>query len=155
MFGQAGGGACLDRALQSITADSYRARGISGTFSGGLDLWSYGMGASYNRRHYHRPILTGITYEGATEDESVSVYANIGRQLSRVSSITLGAYASWYDNDLATFDTVTSQGASISYSRSFMLERLQFLAALGFYHSEAGAISSSNGAASAGLRYTF
>ena len=50
---------------------------------------------------------------------------------------------------------MTSEGATLSYRRSFMLEHLQFLAALGLYHSDNGTVSSTNGAASAGLRYTF
>ena len=52
-------------------------------------------------------------------------------------------------------ESVTSEGATLSYSRTFMSERLQFLAALGLYHSGDSNVSSTNGAASAGLRYTF
>jgi hypothetical protein len=155
VFGQAGGGVCLDRSLQSITGDTFHARGVNGTVSGERGLWSYGVGAGYNHRHYYRPVLVGVTVEGATHDEDVSVYGNVSRHLSRTSAITFDAYASWYDNDLANFDTVTSQGATISYSRTFMLERLQFMTAFGLYHSDDGTISSTNASATAGLRYTF
>jgi hypothetical protein len=50
---------------------------------------------------------------------------------------------------------VTSEGAAVSYSRTFMLERLQFLAALGLLRSDDGTNASTNGQATAGLRYTF
>lgn len=154
-FGQTGGGVCLDRTLQAITGDTFRARGINATVSGGRGLWSYGIGAGYNRRHYYRPVFAGVTVEGAEHDQDVGIYGNISRRLSRTSTVTFDAYASWYDNDLANFDAVTSEGATISYSRTFMLERLQFLAALGLFRSDDGTISSTNGSATAGLRYTF
>jgi uncharacterized protein (PEP-CTERM system associated) len=155
VFGQAGGGVCLDRSLQAITGDTFRARGVMASVSGERGLWSYGIGASYNRSHYYRPVLTGVTVLGATHDEDVGVYGNVSRRLSRTSSINFDAYASWYDNDLANFDAVTSEGATLSYSRTFMVERLQLMAALGLFHSDDGIVSSTNGAASAGLRYTF
>ncbi|MBV9881889.1 MAG: hypothetical protein JO276_02670 [Sphingomonadaceae bacterium] len=154
-FGQNGGGGCLDRSLQAITGDTFRARGVLASLSGSRGLWSYGIGASYNRRHYFRPTLTGVTVLGATHDEDVGVYGTVSRRLSRTSTLTFDAYASWYDNDLANSDAVTSEGASVSYSRTFMLERLQFLAALGLLHSDNGTNSSTIGSASAGLRYTF
>ena len=84
---------------------------------------------------------------GATHDEDVSVYGNVGRRLSRTSAVNFDAYASWYDNDLANFDSVTGEGATLSYSRTFMLERLQLLAALGLYHSDDGTDASTNGSA--------
>jgi hypothetical protein len=155
VFGQAGGGTCLDRSLQAITGDTFHATGVGGSVSGGRGLWSYGIGAGYNHRHYYRPVLVGVTVDGSSNDESVGISGNVSRRLSRTSGVTFNAYASWYDNDLANFDTVTSQGATVSYSRTFMLERLQFMAAFGIYHSDDGTISSTNGSASAGLRYTF
>lgn len=155
VFGAAGGGVCLDRSLQAITGDTFRARGVMASIAGERGLWSYGIGASYNRRHYFRPVLTGVTVLGATHDEDVGVYGNVGRRLSRTSSINFDAYASWYDNDLPGSHSVTTEGATLSYGRSFFVEHLQFLAALGLYHSDSGTVSSTNGAASAGLRYTF
>ena len=155
VFGRSGGGVCLDNSLQAITGDTFRARGVMASLSGERGLWGYGIGASYNRRHYYRPVLTGVTVLGATHDEDVSVYGNVSRRLSRTSSVNFDAYASWYDNDLPGSDSVTGQGATLSYGRSFMLEHLQFMAALGFVHSNDGTVSSTNGAASAGLRYTF
>ena len=78
-------------------------------------LSSWGIGAGYNSRHYFRPVLTGITIQGATRDQDVGVYGALGRQLSRTSTVNLGAYASWYDNNEPAFGSVTSEGAQLSF----------------------------------------
>jgi hypothetical protein len=154
-FGQAGGGTCLDRSLQSITGSTFRARGANISFAGGRNRWSYGIGAGYNHRRYFLPSGAAFVATQASSDDDVSVYGNIGRQLSRTSDINLNAYVSWYDSNLPGSEAVTSEGATVSYNRSFLLERLQLLAALGVYHSDDGTDSATNASALAGLRYTF
>jgi hypothetical protein len=154
VFG-ATGGLCFDRALQSITGNSFRARGASIAFSGERGLWSYGVGAGYNHRRYFRPGGTAFATLGATEDKSFGIYGSLGRRLSRTSEVDFSAYASWYDNDEPGFASVTTEGASLSYNRTFMLEHLHLLAALGLNHNDGGTDSSTNASALAGLRYTF
>jgi hypothetical protein len=154
-FGQSGGGVCLDRSLQSITGSTFRARGASIAFSGERNRWSYGIGAGYNHRRYFLPSGAAFVATQASSDEDVSVYGSIGRQLTRTSEIDFNAYASWYDSDLPGSHSVTSQGATLSYSRSFLLERLQLLAAMGLYHSDDGTESATNASGQLGLRYTF
>ncbi len=97
----------------------------------------------------------GSTLISATEDESFSLFGSVGRQLSRTSEINFNAYASWFNSDLAGLNDVTSTGATVSYSRSFLLERLQLIAALGLYHSDDGVDGTTNASALLGLRYTF
>ena len=75
--------------------------------------------------------------------------------LSRTSSVDVNAYASWYDNDLAGSARGDQHGATLSYNRSFLLERLQLLAALGLYNSDDGTDAATNASALVGLRYTF
>ena len=75
---------------------------------------------------------------GGSEDDSFSLYGQVSRRLSRTSEINFDAYASWYDSNLAGFDEVFSTGGTVSYTRSFLLDRLQLLAALGIYHSDDG-----------------
>ena len=154
-FGRTGGGVCFDRSLNAITGNTFRARGASLTLSGERGLWSYGIGAGYAHRRYFRPAGAAFATQSASEDDSVSVYGTVGRRLSRTSDVNFDAYASWYDSDLVGFDSVTGQGATISYNRSFLLERLQLLAALGLYHTDDGTDSATNASAMAGLRYTF
>ncbi|HEV2818813.1 MAG TPA: hypothetical protein VGW40_16520 [Allosphingosinicella sp.] len=155
VFGQTGGGACFDRSLQSITGSTFRARGVNVAFSGERRLWTYGIGAGYNHRRYYLPSGAAFVTTQASHDQDVSVYGNVGRRLSRTSDINLNAYVSWYDSDLPGAEAVTSEGATLSYNRSFLLERLRLLAALGVYHSDDGTDSATNASALAGLRYTF
>jgi hypothetical protein len=154
-FGQAGGGVCLDRSLQSITGSTFRARGVNATFSGERGLWSYGIGAGYNHRRYFLPSGAAFVTTQGSSDDDVSVYGSLGRQLGRTSQIDLSAYVSWYDSNLPGAEPVTGQGATVTYSRSFLLERLQLLAAMGLYHSDDGTESATNASGQLGLRYTF
>lgn len=155
VFGSAGAnGVCLDRSLSSISGDTFRMRGASLTFSGERGLWTYGVGAGYAHRRYFRPAVPGFT-GFASEDDGASVYGSFGRRLSRTSQVDLSAYASWYGNDVPGDPNVTGVGATLSYSRTMLLERLRLLAALGIYHTDSGATDSTVASALAGLRYTF
>ncbi|HEY5710631.1 MAG TPA: hypothetical protein VIT38_01950 [Allosphingosinicella sp.] len=154
VFGGQGGGVCLDRSLQSINGNTFRMRGGNLVVSGTRGLWSYGVGAGYANRRYYVPVGLGQT-SVATEDETYSVYGTVGRRLSRTSQIDFTAFASWYDSDLVGTDGVSTIGANVDYSRTFMLDRLQLLAALGLYHSDSGSDSSTVASGLAGLRYTF
>jgi len=151
--GQGGAGACFDRSLSSINGNSFRMRGGSLVFSGGRNRWTYGLGAGYAHRRYNRPQIAGVA-AFARSEETYSIYGSLGRQLSRTSSLNLNAFASWYDSDVSA-DGVSTVGATLSYSRSFFLEHLQFNAALGLYHSDDGTDSATNASALGGLRYTF
>ena len=154
VFGaQGSGGGCFDRSLSAVNGNSFRMRGGSLVFSGERGLWNYGLGASYAHRRYNRPTVTGFA-QVASEDDIYSVYGTVGRQLSRTSEINFDAFASWYDSDVAV-DGVSTIGATLSYNRSLLLERLQLMAALGLYHSDDGVDQSTNASALGGLRYTF
>ena len=67
----------------------------------------------------------------------------------------MNAYASRYDSDEPGFDRVFSTGGTVSYSRRFLLDRLQLMAALGLNHSDDGTDDSTVASGVAGLRYTF
>jgi hypothetical protein len=154
VFGaQGGSGGCFDRSLSAINGNSFRMRGGSLVFSGERGLWNYGLGAGYAHRRYARPTVSGFAGV-AGSDQVYSVYGTVGRQLSRTSEVNFDAFASWYDSDV-NVDIVSTVGATVSYNRSFLLDRLQLLAALGLYHSDDGVDSSTNASASGGLRYTF
>jgi len=155
VFGAQGGGTCLDRSLQSISGNSFRLRGGSVTFSGTRRLWTFGIGAGYANRRFSRPNDPAFNAVAATEDESFSLFGSLGRELSRTSNLNLNVFASWFDSDLAGFNDVTTMGATLSYDRSFLLDRLSLLAALGLYNTDDGVDSVTNASAQAGLRYTF
>jgi len=155
VFGQQGGGVCLGQALQSITSRTFRMRGANIVFSGSRRLWNFGLGASYVNRRYSRPSNQFVSVVGAGEDQSFNLFGSIGRQLSRSSNVDLSLYASWYDNDLADFRSITSLGGTVSYNRSFVLDRLRLIAAMGLYNNDDGFESSTNASGLLGLRYTF
>ena len=122
-------------------------------FSGSRRLWSYGVGAGYVHRRYARPEVAGVA-AFAQSDEVWSVYGTVGRQLSRTSEINFDAFASWYSNDVNP-ESVRTVGATLSYNRRLLLERLQMLASVGIYNSDDGTVSATNASALGGLRYTF
>jgi uncharacterized protein (PEP-CTERM system associated) len=156
VFGQTpGSGACLGRSLQSVRGGTFRARGGNLTFSGSRRLWSFGAGVAYDNRRYQRPNDPAFDAFGGFRDESWTLFGNVGRQLSRSSDLSMNAYASVYDSDEAGFDRVFSTGGTVSYSRRFLLDRLQLMAALGLNHSDDGTEDSTVASGVAGLRYTF
>jgi hypothetical protein len=150
-----GTGLCLDRALQSIRGGTFRMRGASLVFSSTRGLWNFGAGASYNHRRFARPDGTDFISLFGSTDQSVSLYASAGRQLSRTSELNLDAFASWFDSDLVGSEQLFSTGGTVSYNRSFLYERLQLLSALGLYHSDGGTTSSTVASGLLGLRYNF
>ena len=150
-----GRGTCFSNSLQSITSRTFRLRGASVVFSGNRGLWNWGVGAGYAHRRYGRPDDPAFSLLGPDSDDSFTVSGSLGRQLSRSSEVGFDAYASWFDTDEAAFHSVFGTGATLSYSRSFMVERLRFLAALGLYHTDDGTIDSTVASGLLGLRYTF
>ena len=156
VFGtEPGSGICLGNSLQSINSGTFRLRGASLLVSGNRGLWSWGVGAGYAHRRYRRPTDPAFELLGPEIEQSVTVSGSLSRRLSRTSQMGFDAYASWFDSDLANFDSVFSTGATLSYSRSFLLERLRLLAALGLYHTDDGTLDSTVASGLIGLRYTF
>lgn len=151
-----GSGTCFDGALQSIRNQTFRYRGASLLLSGARGPWNFGLGASYAHRRFFQPVSGDLASLAPRENESFSLNGGVGRALSRTSEVNFDAYASWFDSDLAGIDPVFSTGATASYYRSFLLQRLQLLSALGIYHVDGGLLDSSTvGSARVGLRYNF
>jgi uncharacterized protein (PEP-CTERM system associated) len=153
-FGTSGGGVCLANALQTINPSTFQAHGGSIVFAGSRRLWNYGLGLGFTHNRYFLP--AGVTNaQFASEDKSAGINASLGRQLTRESSVSVNAFASWYESDLAGFEDVTTVGSSVNYNRTFLLDRLRLLAAMGFYNSDNGINDTANVSALVGLRYTF
>jgi hypothetical protein len=150
-----GRGVCLSPALQSLTAASYRARGGSLLFSGNGRLWSWGGGISYTRRDFHLPDDPIFEDAFAPSDQDLALFGTVGRRLGRDADISFDGYLSFYDSEAPNSD-VTSIGARSSFSRGFLLNRLELIVALGLaYQSVAGDEDSLIGNAIIGLRYNF
>jgi hypothetical protein len=150
-----GRGACLSPALQSITAASFRSRGGSLLFSGGGRLLSYGGGITYGRRDFHLPDDPIFENALAANDQDLALFGSVSRRLGRTSSIGMDGFLSFYDTESATQSDVVTVGARGSYIRSFLLERLQLMAALGLTYRSLRDDDSLVADALIGLRYTF
>lgn len=156
VFGvDAGSGVCLDRSLQAITGATFRHRGANLLLSGGHGPWRFGAGAGYSRRRYFEPVGSSSLLIEPRVDESLTLFGSAGRRLSRTSSVGFNAYATWFDSDRAAFDEQFSTGFAANYSRRFLLDRLQLIAALGLNHSDGGVFDSTVASALLGLRYNF
>jgi hypothetical protein len=156
VFGEdPGTGICFDDALQSLSNNAFRARGVNLTLSGGRGLWGWGLGAGYSHRRYTELLSGDITSIDPRTDQGFYLNGNVSRRLSRQSGVSLDAVASWYDSDRPFADSVFSSGLTGSYYRSLMWQRLQFHAALGLYYTDTGPIDSTVASALIGLRYSF
>ena len=150
-----GSGVCLDDAFQAISGSNFRHRGANVLLSGGRGPWSMGLGAGYSQRKYLTPdVFNGFALERFT-DENFNVSGYINRDLSRTSSASLDAYASWFDSGALGSETSFGTGITGSYRRSFLLDRLEMQAAAGLYTTDSGPFDSSVVQALIGLRYSF
>ncbi len=150
-----GSGGCLSNALQSATSQVYRARGITGVFSSHHGPWGYGVAAGYSRRNYLTPsggvagTLNGIS------DQSAFAQAYLSRRLTPQSEFDTNLYANWFKSGIIGAPTVTSIGASGTYSRSFG-NHLSGSASLGIFSAdEQGVQESVSASALLGMRYKF
>ena len=156
IFGEEPGtGACFDDAFQSINNANFRLRGANLILSGNRGPWSFGVGATYNRRKYFAPRITNVITLDDVVDESFTLAGNVGRRLSPHSGVAFDAYASWSDSGIIGSDTVFGAGATASYYRNFLLDRLQFQAAVGLYTTDSDFGDTTAASALVGLRYRF
>ena len=150
-----GTGVCLDDAFQSISTANFRHRGADLLFSGGRGPWSFGLGAGYAQRKYFTPdVQNGFSLD-RYKDESFNLYAAATRTLSRTSQFNLQAYARWFDSGLPGAGTSFGTGATGSYHRSFLYDRLQAQAAVGLYTTDSDFGDQTIAQALIGLRYSF
>lgn len=150
-----GSGVCFDEALRTVTSATFRHRGAGLLLTGRTGVWDVNLGAGYAYRRYFRPVAGVGQSFGAREDRGFTVQGGMGRALSRASGVSFDAYASWYDTDLPLLDDIFTAGATASYYRLLMLDRLRFQAALGLYTTESGGENSTIASGLVGLRYTF
>lgn len=153
VFGnEAGSGVCFDDALQSINTTNFRSRGVNVLFSGDRGPWSFDFGGGYANRRYLAP--EGFDFDRVT-DESYTLQAGASRALSRTSEINVDAYAAWFDSNRPANDSVFGTGITGSYSRRFLIDRLQAEAAIGLFHSSSEFSDVTAASALLGLRYSF
>ncbi|WP_238538930.1 preprotein translocase subunit YajC [Novosphingobium sp. AP12] len=113
------GGNCLSGALGSVRSATFRARGISASYSMQVGRLNAGLGVGYDRRKY---IAAQDTVLGASDgviDENTWLAAYVGGPLGPVAGWSANVYANWLStNDPLAADS-TGYGASASYYRMF------------------------------------
>jgi hypothetical protein len=151
---QPGRGVCLSPALQSLNRVSFRERGGSLLFSGSGRLWSWGGGVTYVRRDTYVPNDPIFATAYAPDEQDLALFASGSRAIGHFADIGVEGFASFFDSEAPNRD-VTTLGGRLSFSRSFLLRRLQLLTALGLTHRSAFGDDSLIAEAILGLRYTF
>jgi hypothetical protein len=154
--GKPGKGVCLSPALQSLTSASYRVRGGSLLFSGNGRIWSWGGGVTYTRRDFHLPDDPIFENAFAPSDQDLALFGSVSRRLGRYADLGFDGFVSVFNSDGATVDDVVSVGGRVNFSRSFLMNRLELLMALGLTHRSLSLGEDSLVADGIiGLRYTF
>jgi hypothetical protein len=113
------GGNCLSGALGSVRSATFRARGISASYSMQVGRLNAGLGVGYDRRKY---IAAQDTVLGASDgviDENTWLAAYVGGPLGPVAGWSANVYANWLSTSDALAADSTGYGASASYYRMF------------------------------------
>ncbi len=155
VFGGGGNaGGCLNPALQSISASSYRSRGIVGLWSAERGRWTYGLGGGYTQRKYVTPVVAGLNNLTGVKDESYFAQGFAGYKLSPRSSLGADVYASYSDSGIPGAPNVLGTGATGSFLHNW--GRLSTTASVGLYSfDQEGFQKDLTASALLGMRYQF
>ncbi|MFC6621636.1 preprotein translocase subunit YajC [Novosphingobium panipatense] len=151
------GGNCLSGVLGTVRSSTFRARGVSASYSLELGRLSAGLGAGYDRRRYIAAAGTILAAANGVIDENWWLAAYVGGSLGPDAGWSANLYANWISsNDPFTGD-LAGYGASAGYYK-LLAPRLRGTVALGLDGVSYGAPSIDDlwtASALAGLRYTF
>ncbi|GLK45411.1 MULTISPECIES: preprotein translocase subunit YajC [Novosphingobium] len=151
------GGSCLSGALGSLRSSTFRARGVTASYSMKFGRMRAGLGAGYDRRKYIAARNTVLASANGVLDENWWLAAYVGGDLGRDAGWSANVYANWISsNDPLTGD-VAGYGASASYYKMFA-PRLRGTLAVGIDGAKYDTPSIDDlwtASALAGLRYTF
>ena len=123
-------GTCLNSALSSVSAATFRARGVSASYNLTLGRINAGIGAGYDRRKFIAAPGTFLAAANGVIDENYYVAGYLGARLDQQSSISANVYANRFQSGLSTAGDATAVGANASYFRN-LTNRLTASVALG------------------------
>ena len=123
-------GTCLNSALSSVAAATFRARGVSASYNLTLGRINAGIGAGYDRRKFIAAPGTFLAAANGVIDENYYVAGYLGARLDQQSSISANVYANRFQSGLSTAGDATAVGANASYFRN-LTNRLTASVALG------------------------
>ena len=123
-------GACLNSALSSVAAATFRARGVQATYAVTFGRIGAGVGAGYDRRKFIAAPGTVLAVANGVIDQNYYLAGYVGAQLDPRSSLGASIYANWFDSGLSNLGDATALGANASYYRR-LTDRLTASAAIG------------------------
>jgi hypothetical protein len=125
-----GQGLCLNPALSSIAASTFRARGIAANYGVNLGRIGAGVGAGYSRRKFIARRDSVLALANGVIDETWWANAWLTASLDPHSSVGANLYANWFQTGLSSAGDATALGANASYFRR-LTDRLSATAAVG------------------------
>ncbi|MCA1661726.1 MAG: preprotein translocase subunit YajC [Novosphingobium sp.] len=148
-------GSCLNSALSSVAAATFRARGIQATYALTLGRVGAGIGAGYDRRKFIAAPGTVLAAANGVIDENYFLAGYLSARLDQRSSVGGSVYANWFDSGVAVAGDATALGANASYFRR-LTDRLTASAAVGIdgIEREDPFIDQWGASALVGLRYS-
>ncbi len=148
-------GSCLNSALSSVAAATFRARGISASYNLTLGRINAGIGVGYDRRKFIAAPGTVLALANGVIDENYFVAGYLGARLDERSSLSANIYANRFQSGLSTAGDATALGVNASYFRN-LTDRLSATAAVGIdgIEREDPFIDQWGASALVGLRYS-
>ena len=148
-------GSCLNSALSSVAAATFRARGVSASYNLTLGRINAGIGVGYDRRKFIAAPGTFLAVANGIIDENYFVSGYLGARLDERSSLSANIYANRFQSGLSNTGDATALGANASYFRN-LTDRLSATAAVGIdaIDRQAPFIDQSGVSALLGLRYS-
>lgn len=114
----AGSGTCLNGALASIGATSFRGRGVMASVSVSGRRLQWGIAGGYDRRTFIAAPGTVLAGLDGMADENYWVAAYLNGRIDQHSGFSTNAWANWFQSgDVLAGDT-QSYGATAAYYRS-------------------------------------
>ncbi|QGN56211.1 preprotein translocase subunit YajC [Novosphingobium sp. Gsoil 351] len=148
-------GTCLNSALSSVAAATFRARGVTVSYNLTLGRISAGIGVGYDRRKFIAAPGTVLAVANGVIDENAFFAGYLGARLDQRSSLSANVYANWFQSGLSAAGDATALGANAAYFRN-LTDRLGATAAVGIdgIEREEPFIDQWGASALVGLRYT-
>lgn len=124
------GSNCLSGALGSVRSSTFRARGITASYSRKIGRMNAGIGMGYDRRKFIAAEGTILAAANGVIDENYWLAAYISGALGRDAGWSVNGYANWLASSDPLVGNVTGYGATAAYYRA-ITERLRATAAVG------------------------
>lgn len=111
------GNNCLSGALGSLRSSTFRARGISASYTMKIGRLNAGVGLGYDRRKFIAAEGTVLASANGVIDENYWLAGYLSGPLGRDAGWATNVYANWLSSNDPLFGDVAGYGASASYSR--------------------------------------